>query len=255
VRQPFHIVALTFLTLSLPTGRAAAQWAVEVATPATPIVNQPWQQPGTILYDTGNVMPGLPHMPWGSPPLCEDALPKCGCDLQVMAGAYFSHVGLGPSHPTYNFAPLALRFGKMTECGWTEGWLRGNFEPMLEFSGAGVFNGFGNFYVGSSALLRYNFIQPDARLIPYFQIGAGVSYNDGYRDPTQAALGQGMEFLVQAQLGVRYFLTQRCSIDIEAGYIHISNAHMADRNLGINALGGSIGISYFFGGPRRPERW
>jgi hypothetical protein len=95
--------------------------------------------------------------------------------------------------------------------------------------------------------LRYNFVQPDCRLIPYLQGGGGFIYNDAYRDKTQRALGQAGEFYLQANAGLHYMVGPRCSIDAEGGYIHISNAGTNARNGGINALGGSLGVTYFFG--------
>jgi hypothetical protein len=35
--------------------------------------------------------------------------------------------------------------------------------------------------------------------------------------------------------------------NLEGGWLHISDANQADRNGGVNALGGSLGITYYFG--------
>ena len=42
-------------------------------------------------------------------------------------------------------------------------------------------------------------------------------------------------------------LTECFSLDVEAGYQHISNAGIATRNGGLNTLGAGIGFTYFFG--------
>jgi lipid A 3-O-deacylase len=223
-----------------------------VSAMASPTVTEEWNKPGT-LWDTQRVVPCLPHtesdalLPW-------TGFPRCGYELQVLAGTYFAPSGLGPETPVYNVAPVTIRLGRITERGFSDGLLRGNLEPMLEFSGAPVVNGFGNFYIGASGLLRYNFVQPESRLVPYLQVGAGATYNDGFRTVNQEALGEGLEFLLQAEMGLRYFMSDRWSLDIEGGLLHISNARLANRNAGINALGGSIGISYYFGGAGHPQR-
>ena len=90
--------------------------------------------------------------------------------------------------------------------------------------------------------------------MPYFQLGAGMTCNDGFRDPNQRALGQALEFELQVQPGARYFLTDNMALNIEGGLIHISNANLNPRNHGINALGGSVGIGWFFGGPHLANR-
>ena len=68
-----------------------------------------------------------------------------------------------------------------------------------------------------------------------------------YRDETQRALGQAGEFYLQATAGLHFLVAPHWSLDAEGGYVHISNAGTNERNGGINALGGSIGLTYFFG--------
>ena len=57
------------------------------------------------------------------------------------------------------------------------------------------------------------------------------------------------ELEAHAQIGLRYFISDNWSLDIEGGYQHISNAGMASRNAGVNAgLGGQRGVTYHFPG-------
>jgi hypothetical protein len=178
-----------------------------------------------------------------------EAFAKHHGSLQVLGGAYFCPIGLGPrTTPRYNFAPIDVRLGCML-CSpiLDECCLRGNVEAILELTTAPVFDGFGSIIIGPTALLRYNFLQPDWRLVPYVQGGGGFVYNDSYRDKTQRAIGQAGEFYLQATAGVHLMLTAHCAFDVEGGYLHISNGGTNERNGGINALGGSIGVSYFFG--------
>jgi hypothetical protein len=178
-----------------------------------------------------------------------EAFAKHQGTLQVLGGAYFSPVGLGPkTQPRFNFAPIDVRLGCMLYSPCPDDCcLRGNVEALLELTAAPIFYGFGNIIVGPTILLRYNFVQPDWRLVPYLQAGGGFIYNDAYRDHSQRALGQAGEFYLQATGGLHFLLSSRCSLDIEGGYLHISNAGTNERNGGINALGGSLGMTYFFG--------
>ena len=121
-------------------------------------------------------------------------------------GRIFSNDGVPPNVSRYNFVPMELRLGLITDIGFADGLLRGQFEPMLGLSGGAVFNGAGTGYIGPSLTLRYNFVQPNWRLVPYVQVCGGITYNDGYKDTTQVALSSGMEFLLQGQIGVRYFI-------------------------------------------------
>jgi hypothetical protein len=169
--------------------------------------------------------------------------------LEVLGGAYFSPVGIGPkTQPRFDFAPIDVRLGCMLYSPCPQDcWLRGNVEALLQLTTAPIFFGFGDIIVGPTVLLRYNFVQPNCRLAPYLQVGGGFIYNDAYRDHSQRALGQAGEFYLQATGGLHLLLNPHWGINLEGGYLHISNAGTNDRNGGINALGGSLGLTYFFG--------
>ena len=185
-----------------------------------------------------------------------DALPLGIWNFQFMTGAYFSPVAeIGPEQPTYNFVVQSFRLGRTTQIGFANGILRGSLEPVMELNLGESTSDLGNFFIGPSWMLRYNFVQPDRRLVPYYQLGAGFQYNDAYKDQSQQSLGQSVQFLLQAQVGARWFMSERATLGVEGGYMHISNADMADRNGGINAFGFTVGFSYFFGQPYRPSRY
>ena len=64
---------------------------------------------------------------------------------------------------------------------------------------------------------------------------------------TQSAVGQAIEFTPQAGIGLHYFIGRIWSIDAEAMFHHISNAGISySRNGGTNAIGGFLGVTYFF---------
>src|SRR5262249_37896547 len=102
-----------------------------------------------------------------------DAFAKHHGALEVLGGAYFSPVGIGPRvQPRFNFAPIDVRFGCMLYSPCPDHCcLRGNVEALLELTTAPVFFSFGSIIIGPTALLRYNFVQPDCRLAPYLQGG------------------------------------------------------------------------------------
>jgi hypothetical protein len=169
--------------------------------------------------------------------------------LQLTAGAVFSPTrGIGPhDEPTLNLAPLDVRLGLMlNEPHPQRHWFAGVFDIIVDFTTEPVLNGFGNIVVGPAALLRYDFVRPGWGLIPYLQGGGGIVYNDCYHDAHQNAVGQSGEFLLRVDLGVHYPLGPKWSIDAEFNFVHISNADLAPRNAGVNALGASIGLTYFF---------
>lgn len=166
--------------------------------------------------------------------------------MQLVTGPFFSGTGFGPSIPEYNYVLTNLRAGWMLNTPEGDSPLRGCWEAIGELSGAGVMRTFGNFMFGPTVLIRYNFVQPDWVVVPYLQGGGGIVYNDGYEDANQRALGQAFEFTPQASAGARFLVAKDWSIDAEVMFHHISNACIANRNLGVNAVGGMIGFTYFF---------
>jgi hypothetical protein len=180
------------------------------------------------------------------PALEDDRYIEDRITFQVVSGALFSPVGLGPDHPTFNYAQTNLRLGWMLNSPGQDHPLRGNFEAIIELSTSGIFNGFGDIIIGPTALVRYNFVQPDWKVVPYIQAGAGIVYTDAYEDRTQDAIGQAIEFTPQASVGAKFLVAKDWSVDVEGMFHHISNASIANRNDGVNALGGFIGATYYF---------
>lgn len=173
--------------------------------------------------------------------------------FQLLAGHYFSNE-LGPNAPfgtlrdqTFHYATVSLRYGYMLTAPRPSGALwSGAPELLFDFTIAPVTDGYADIVVGPSVLLRYNFTGSDASLVPYLQAGAGLVYSDAHQAEGQDAIGQPIEFLLQAQAGLRWRISPHCSLDLEAGWQHISNAGLAERNGGLNNLGGSIGFTYVF---------
>jgi len=187
----------------------------------------------------------------------------CGCtngifvpgatSTQVLFGAYFS-TNLGPKIPSFNYIPVTVRHGWMlTSPEDTDSKWRGNWEFLCDLTGAAIISDYGNYFVGPSFFLRFNFLQTnDATFVPYAQLGVGFVLNDAHQVETQEAIGSFFEFYLHAELGLKYFICKNLSLDIEGGLQHISNGRLADRNLGVNAVGAQIGFTYYF--PAGPEQ-
>lgn len=163
-------------------------------------------------------------------------------ELQVLAGGFFSF----EHQPELDYAIGTIRGGWMLSTPSGDGFCRGNVEFLIEAFGGGIFEGPGDALAGATLLLRYNFVQPDASVVPYIQIGGGGVYSDAHEDEAQRLIGSAVSFNLQAGVGLRFFVSEQCAIVVEGGYRHISNADLADRNVGVNSIGGNIGVSYFY---------
>lgn len=144
--------------------------------------------------------------------------------------------------PTINFTGAFAQLGYMLSDADDDGKWSGNFEGLVDGYGASIFKGRGNYMAGTTVWVRYNIMPPSCQLVPYLQGGAGVTLTDVDRH----VLGQDFNFNLNVAAGVRYFIKPRCSLNAEYRYQHISNAGMSQQNLGIDAQGGVLSVSWFF---------
>lgn len=167
-------------------------------------------------------------------------------EFQLGVGGFTSFQSTSVVRPRFTDLDLTLRLGRMLHTPSGEGFFRGNLELLVEAYGAGLIDGPGTGYAGAALVFRYNFVQEGARWVPYFQIHAGGVFNDIHRDRTQRVIGQAVEFDLGGGFGLRYLCSDRCALFVEVDYRHISNADLADRNLGLNTVGGFVGASVFY---------
>jgi len=182
-------------------------------------------------------------------PIIQDPLSKGVMDIEVLGGYFHSPITTGGAHrPQFDYAGADFRYGVVLSPMFFDHspYLRGNFELLGDALADGVVKGAGNYLVGGSLLFRYNFIQPGSRFIPYIQLGGGGLHTDAAEDHTQRIIGSGFEFILEADLGARILLNDRWSLLFEGTFQHISNADTASRNVGVNALGGRIGLGLIF---------
>ncbi|MEO6741773.1 MAG: acyloxyacyl hydrolase [Chthoniobacteraceae bacterium] len=166
--------------------------------------------------------------------------------MQLGLGYNFSTASNAPLRPRVADLNAALRYGWMLNSPGGTGFLRGNCEFIVEAVAGGATDGPGGVIIGGTLIFRYNFIQPSSRWIPYVQAGIGAVYNDIYRQHPQRVIGQSVEFTVQGEIGLRYQLNPHTALYAEAGYRHISNAGLADRNYGLNSLAVQVGMSWLW---------
>jgi len=107
-------------------------------------------------------------------------------------------------------------------------------------------------FVGPLIGLRYNFVQPNWRVMPNVELRGGLGYTDA-KGPGEVAhnkpdIGQGQDltftFLIGA--GWRYNLSPRYSASLGVEYMHVSNMYLSEPkyyNHGINVAGPIVGFN------------
>jgi hypothetical protein len=157
-----------------------------------------------------------------------------------------------PILPHYTLVPLmsSLRW-QIYDVRGRSFW-RGNTD--LTFGGVYtiIARGPEDYYGAIVAGLRYNFVQPNWRVVPYFEIHGGFGWTDA-RQPYQVAhhqlptaQGEDFTFTFIMGAGVRYNFNSRYSISAGPTYMHISNAYLSEPkyyNHGVNVYGPALGIN------------
>ena len=167
-------------------------------------------------------------------------------EFQSLTGAFWSFTPGTSTRATMNCTLSSYRLGIMLDDVSGSGWLRGNYEFLLEGFGGTIYQGPGHGLGGAALQLRYNFVQPGTRWVPYYQIGAGGVDSDMYKDHARSTVGSALNFNLLSAVGLRYFVNDQWALSVEGGYRHISNAGLSSRNAGLNSVGAQLGLSYFF---------
>ena len=179
-------------------------------------------------------------------PVTDPAFQRGAFDLQIAEACEISLQNTSAIRPNIDYQLTIIRVGYMLNTPHGSNFLRGNDEFLLEAEGGPIFHGPGSALGGLSIIYRRNFLSPGAKVVPYLNLGAGGVYSDAYHDKVQQALGGRFEFDLQASVGARFRLSPRWSLDAEFAYRHLSDAHITQRNLGTNAIGGVLGVSRAF---------
>jgi hypothetical protein len=126
-----------------------------------------------------------------------------------------------------------------------EGLFRGYNQVYFSFLAEPIIRGIENHYFGMNLGLRYNFVRPGSRFVPFFSGGVGLGVIDSH--PEQfGAQGQDFTFNILSALGVSYQFSDRFSGQIGVLYQHFSNAGQTNPNPSLNLFGPQVGFTFSF---------
>jgi hypothetical protein len=126
-----------------------------------------------------------------------------------------------------------------------DGLFRGYNQVYFSFLAEPIVRGIENHYFGMNLGLRYNFVRPGSRFIPYFSGGVGLGAIDSH--PEQfGAQGQDFTFNILSALGISYQFSDRFSGQVGLLYQHFSNAGQTEPNPSLNLFGPQAGFSFSF---------
>jgi lipid A 3-O-deacylase len=137
-----------------------------------------------------------------------------------------------------NFTP---RVSHLFFSPFGSGLLRSAFEPGLE--------GWLQYYLspdsataaGLKLAFRYHFIGLGP-LVPYLEVNAGA----GGTSLKVPEINSTFTFVLEAGVGLAYFITDNVALNFGYRFQHISNGNTSSPNRGCNSDSGVLGVSYFF---------
>ena len=141
-----------------------------------------------------------------------------------------------------DFITARIRWGQYLD---SPGILHGYNQVYFSFLAEPIIRGIENHYFGINVGLRYNFVRPGSRFIPYFSGGLGLGWIDSH--PEQPG-GQGQDFTfnILSAAGVSYKFSNRFSGQLGVLYQHLSNGGQTNPNPSLNLLGPQIGFTFTF---------
>ena len=189
-----------------------------------------------------------PLASWGestSPPKDAREILKSGTVELGIAGGFWQAIDFVNTPPSTNRSAVFVlpTIGMVVTDELEAGRLSGNLELAVEPLYARFTQPFSANAAGGSLVVKYNFLS-FGRWVPFWDAGAGMLWtNLAPRIPEQSLQ---FNFVLETGPGVHYFLTHSLTMTAGVRYHHISNAHLGDRNTGLNAVLAYIGLSLFF---------
>jgi lipid A 3-O-deacylase len=126
-----------------------------------------------------------------------------------------------------------------------DSWLRGYNQFYVSAMAEPIFRGIENHYFGLNLGMRYNFVRPGSRLVPYVSGGLGLGWIDSHPN-IPGGQGQDFTFNVLSAAGLSYDVSDHWKINVGALYQHLSNGGQTDPNPSVNLFGPQLGLTYSF---------
>jgi lipid A 3-O-deacylase len=182
----------------------------------------------TLSLEAAPASPAVPEAP---------AFLSTNWNVGFTLGASFGVAAMG-STEAHHLTTATLHVGKLLES--ERPFLR-HVELAGELWSGAQYHPDTAYLVGLTPVLRYHLL-PGSRFDPFLDGGAGVTATDIGRPD----LSTTFEFNLQAGAGFHWVLRKNMAFTFAARYIHLSNAHIASPNYGVNSFLFSSGLTWFF---------
>src|SRR5207247_3252716 len=116
------------------------------------------------------------------------------------------------------FLTARVRWGAVQN----DSWLRGYNQFYVSAIAEPIFRGPENHYFGFNFGLRYNFVRPGSRFVPYFSGGVGAGGIDSHPE-IPGGQGQDFTFNMLSSAGISYSVNDHWKLNVASLYEHLSN--------------------------------
>jgi lipid A 3-O-deacylase len=127
----------------------------------------------------------------------------------------------------------------------SDSWLHGYNQFYVSAIAEPIFSGIENHYFGFNLGMRYNFVRPGSRFVPYFSGGVGAGWIDSHAE-VPGGQGQDFTFNILSAVGISYIVNNHWKIEAGALYQHLSNGGQTDPNPSLNLFGPQLGLTCSF---------
>jgi hypothetical protein len=127
----------------------------------------------------------------------------------------------------------------------SDGWLRGYNQFYISGIAEPIFRGIENHYFGFNLGMRYNFVRPGSKIVPYFSGGVGAGWIDSHPEVT-GGQGQDFTFNILSAAGLSFEMNDHWKVNVGVLYQHLSNGGQTDPNPSLNLFGPQVGATYSF---------
>jgi opacity protein-like surface antigen len=162
-------------------------------------------------------------------------------DFAIESGFLFGAINPPASYEIgAEFLTARIRWGVVHDT-----WLRGYNQFYVSAMAEPIFRGIENHYFGFNLGMRYNFVRPGSRFVPYFSGGVGAGWIDSHAE-IPGGQGQDFTFNILSAAGISYSVNDHWKINVGALYQHLSNGGQTDPNPSLNLFGPQVGVTCSF---------
>jgi opacity protein-like surface antigen len=162
-------------------------------------------------------------------------------DFAIESGFLFGAINPPASYEIgAEFLTARIRWGVVHDT-----WLRGYNQFYVSAMAEPIFRGIENHYFGFNLGMRYNFVRPGSRFVPYFSGGVGAGWIDSHPE-IPGGQGQDFTFNILSAAGISYSVNDHWKINVGALYQHLSNGGQTDPNPSLNLFGPQVGVTCSF---------